>query len=454
MTDPQMSILVVEDDKAMRLSLVELLEAAGWKVDALSGADKVAAHLQSDTPDVILSDVRMPRMSGLELLAELQDAHAPPVVLISAHGDIAMAVEAIQQGAYSFVEKPYDPRRLLSVLKNAARQARMRLDNQRLRRRLSELSGLDRILLGQNARIADLRRLVTDIADTSAPVLILGETGTGKELVARALHDLSDRAAQPFVALNCATLNADRFEEDMFGIAGGPPGRITAADGGTLFLDEISAGSLDTQAKLLRVIEDGQIWPIGSPEPVTVSFRLLAATNEDLDKAVSEGRFRSDLLFRLNALTLTLPPLRDRTDDIVLLATHFLREQALLYGAEVPDLSSADTAALLAHDWPGNIRELRHTCARHILGLRSGGSDLGATLEGVSAAQDTPPSLREAVAAFERSIITRALQSHQGRMDDVAAALGIGRRTLNEKIVKLGLDKDKVVGPPASKPDT
>ncbi len=441
----QYRVLVVDDDKSMRQSLVELLEAAGWSVHAVSRASQVSEHLSGTTPDVILSDVRMPGMSGLELLASLDKKLAPPVVLISAHGDIPMAVQAIQDGAYGFIEKPYEPRRLLTVLAHAAEQNLMRKSNARLKDRLFKLSGLDRILLGQTEGITALRQEVLDIADTSVAVLLQGDTGTGKELVAHALHDLGRSSEAPFLALNCAALSADTFEAEMFGVAHESDGRLVAASGGTLFLDEICSCPLAVQAKLLRVIEDQHILPVGAVTPVPVSFRVVSATNEDVVQAAGEGRLRRDLMFRLNTVMLTLPPLRQRRDDLVLLATHFLSEYAQVYEINAPELSQDDLAALLAHDWPGNVRELRHVCERRILAARRGIGSLTQAIQSDQHFDDVPDTLREAVAAFERELIGKAIKAHKGRMDAAAEALGIGRRTLNEKIVKLGLDKEALL---------
>lgn len=438
-------VLVVDDDRSMRQSLVELLEAAGWTVSALPRATQVTEYLTSASPDVILSDVRMPGMSGLELLASLDRNVAPPVVLISAHGDIPMAVQAIQDGAYGFIEKPYEPRRLLTVLRQAAEQNRMRKSNARLKDRLFKLSGLDRILLGQTDAITDLREEVLDLADTSVAVLLQGDTGTGKELVAHALHDLSRSPEAPFLALNCAALSADTFEAEMFGVAGESDGRLVAASGGTLFLDEICSCPPLAQAKLLRVIEDQQVLPVGAVSPLPVSFRVVSATNEDVVLAAEEGRLRQDLLFRLNTVVLSLPPLRQRRDDLVLLATHFLSEYAQVYEIDAPVLDQDDLAALLAHDWPGNVRELRHVCERRILATRRGGGSVAQAIQSDQQFDEVPDTLREAVAAFERELIGKAIKAHKGRMDAAAEALGIGRRTLNEKIVKLGLDKETLL---------
>jgi len=442
---PQFSVLIVDDDKSMRASLVDLLEAAGWRVEALARASQVIDRLPGLLPDVILSDVRMPEMSGLELLAALDRATAPPVVLISAHGDIPMAVQAMQDGAYSFVEKPYDPRRLLSILRHAGQQHRMARGADRLRARLAELSGLDRILLGTTPEITALRRDVLDLAPTDASVFLQGETGTGKELVARALHDLSPRSDAPFLALNCAAIAADRFEAEMFGVKGENTGRLVAAGGGTLFLDEVCACPLPVQAKLLRVIEEQEVTPIGAPAPVRIDLRVVSASNEDTEAAVQAGHLRRDLLFRLNTVVLPLPPLRQRRDDLVLLFTHFLDHSARIYEVAAPELTQADMSALLTHDWPGNVRELRNAAERRVLAARRGGGSVTDAIRANEAPADVPDTLREAVAVFERELIGRALRAHDGRMDAVAEALGIGRRTLNEKIVKLGLDKEALL---------
>ncbi|WP_424944602.1 sigma-54-dependent transcriptional regulator [Aliiroseovarius crassostreae] len=435
------SVLIVDDDKAMRQSLVDLLTAAGWRAEATSRAAHVSVTLADAPPDVILSDVQMPGMSGLDLLAALDPETAPPLVLISAHGDIPMAVQAMQDGAYSFVEKPYEPRRLLRILTHAAEQNRMRRDNARLKDRLMRLSGLDRVLLGQTDEIATLRKDVMALADIGASVLITGDTGTGKELVAQALHDLGGDGQAPFLALNCAALSPDTFEAEMFGVAGEREGRLTAASGGTLFLDEVCACPLVVQAKLLRVLEDKQVLPMGATQTVTTEFRVLSTTSEDVAEAVRQGRLRQDFLFRINTVVLNVPSLRQRRDDIALLARHFLDGYARIYELAVPPLTQDDLAALLAHDWPGNVRELRNVCERRVLAARRGGGSMTQAIEADQHLDDIPGTLREAVAAFERELIGKAIQAHEGRMDAAAEALGIGRRTLNEKIVKLGLDK-------------
>ena len=439
------NILIVDDDKAMRQSLIDLMEAAGWRVEAVSRANRVASMLGDFAPDVILSDVRMPGMSGLDLLASLDLPLSPPLVLISAHGDIPMAVQAIQDGAYSFVEKPCEPRRLLTILRNAAQQYRMTQSNNRLKEQLVRLSGLDRVLIGQSGDIQNLRQDILELADIQAAVLIQGETGTGKEVVARALHTLGPNVDGPFLAINCAMLSPEIFEAEMFGISGGKDGRLLAASGGTLFLDEICSCPIPVQAQLLRVIENKRILPVGASTPIPVEFRVLSASNEDVNEAVASRRLRQDLLFRINTFVLTVPALRLRRDDIILLMTHFLDEFSKVYDCPAPVMQPDDIAMLMAHDWPGNVRELRSVAERRVLAERRGNSSMARAINAEQMIEGVPNTLREAVAALERELIGKAIQLHQGRMDAAAEALGIGRRTLNEKIVKLGLDKDSLL---------
>ncbi len=432
----QTRVLIIDDDRLMRNSLVDLIEAAGWTAKALARATDVDRWINQFQPDVILSDVRMPEVSGLDLLRSL-DA-APPVVLISAHGDIPTAVEAMKEGAYSFVEKPYDPKRLLLILSHAAEHHQMHARNHRLRELLHQLTGLDRVLLGQSNEMHRLRDTISMVGDSDASVLIHGETGSGKDLVARALHDISARCDGPYIAINAAQITAEHL-----------PHIARSATGGTLFLDEICACPLDMQPTLLRLIESGDIFVPGQGAPEHLDLRVLSATNEDTDRAVTEGRLRQDLLFRLDGFALHLPPLRARRDDIAMLATRFLSEFSALYEIAPPELSDADLTALIAHEWPGNVRELRNVAERCVMMARHGqGKEQGSMQDAISGVGLDPlerTGLREAVAAFERQMISKAIQTHDGRMDDVADDLGIGRRTLNEKIVKLGLDKDALL---------
>ena len=439
------TIMVMDDDAEMRRSLTILLERSGWDVQAFGDAQSGLSRLDSIAPEVILSDVRMPGLSGLDVLDRLAGRDAPPLVLISAHGDISMAVDAIHMGAYSFLEKPFEPRRLLSVLRHAAQQYRLVQTAKRMRDQLVSLSGLDRVLLGDSPHIAQLKSEAIDLAATTAPVLIRGETGTGKELIARALHRLGPRRDSYFVALNCATLDPARAEDQIFGNADTLRGCFRQADGGTLFLDEVGACPLPVQAKLLRATETGLIRPVGSDHDVQTDVRIVAATNEDLNQMVAAGGFRADFLFRLNTFQMHLPRLADRRDDIILLFENFVAQLSEIYEINPITSTADDIAALMAHPWPGNVRELRHVAERRVLAARRGGGSVAQALRADDPHDDVPATLREAVAGFERTLIAQAITSHEGRMDAVAEALGIGRRTLNEKIVKLGLEKSKLL---------
>ncbi len=435
-------IIVIDDDRTMRDSLRELLTAAGWRVEVLHQVDRLDAMVASLDPDVILSDVQMPGMDGMTLLRGWGGPDAAPMVLISAHGDIPMAVEAMGLGAYSFLEKPYDARRLLKLLSNAAERHRLSLEGARLRSRLAQLSGLDRVLLGETAAIRSVRRQVLELVDADASVLLQGETGTGKEVVARALHDLSTRAEAPFVAISCAAIAPGDFERFMFGTVSGEPGAFERARGGTLFLDEIATLPAAQQAGLLRAIETRERVPVGGSGVIDIALRVVSATNAPLDDEVEAGRFRADLYYRINTMMIDLPGLRERQEDIPLLFERFLTELGALYEMTPPTTTPDDLSALLSHGWPGNVRELRHVAERRILAARQGRGSVAEALRREPQVGAFPVTLREATAAFEREMIARTLVAEEGRMDAAAETLGIGRRTLNEKIVKLGLDKD------------
>ena len=437
--------ILIDDDQQMRHSLELLLDRAGWTVRSFNRAEAALAGFKGFGADVILSDVRMPGMSGIELLETLKERGSPPVVLISAHGDIPTAVDALQKGAYSFLEKPFEPRRLLRVLQHAAEAHRLSRKTHRMREQLIALSGLDRVLLGQDPVVTRLKDTAVDAAVAKGPALLTGETGTGKELLARALHRLGPNPENSFVALNCATLAPDRAEEQIFGNTDTLLGCFRRADRGTLFLDEIAACPHPIQAKLLRAIETGVIQPVGGEEEIRTDVRIVAATNEDLDARVADGSFRSDLFFRLNGFHMHLPPLKDRGEDVILLYQNFVAQLSETYEITAPDVSAEDAAALLSHRWPGNVRELRHVAERRVLGARRGVGSVAEALAMDDLTDDVPATLREAVARFEKTLIGQAIAAHSGRMDAVAEALGIGRRTLNEKIVKLGLDKAQLL---------
>ncbi len=439
------TVLVVDDDREMRVSLDHLLQSAGYNTLIAKNGQAGLDALQQNAPDVVLSDVRMPEMDGLEFQRKAREISHAPVILISAHGDIPMAVAALQDGAYSFVEKPFEPRRLLGILKNAIRMKRLEDSTKMLQNRLVELADLERILIGSSAQISAVRDLIFDFSMSRANVLILGDTGTGKELVARALHDLGQSPAAAFVAINCATIPPEQFEETVFGTIDNPRGLMSQADGGTLFLDELSSMPYQSQSKFLRAIETQQYQRVGETQIQAVELRVISAASGQFAQLVTDRAFREDLLFRLNTLEIVLPSLADRGEDVLLLFRHYLHRLSQLYELPTPTLTNDDISALIAYDWPGNVRELQNVAERRVLAQRRGGGSVRHAIAKQTSSQPFPETLREAVAMFERELISRAIQTDEGRMDDVAASLGIGRRTLNEKIVKLGLDKDAIL---------
>jgi two-component system C4-dicarboxylate transport response regulator DctD len=438
-------VIVVDDDKEMRSSLSFLLTKAKWQVKSLSRAEDTERELEHFNADVILSDVRMPGMDGIELLKKLKKLNAPPVVLISAHGDIPLAVEVMQSGAYSFIEKPTDPRRILTVLRNAAEHYRLSEDTKRLKAQLADLSGLDRALLGKTEIIKTLKEDIVDLARADIAVMLRGETGTGKELVARGVHNLSPRVNAPFVVLNCATIPAQHFEETIYGVEGQKPGVFEKVKKGTLFLDDLSHCPIELQPKVLRMIEEKEFIPVGGSEPQKLDVRYISAVDEKIEQTVNEGKLRKDLYYRLNTLILRVPPLRERREDIPLLYANYMQQYGELYEVISPEITTEDMTLLMSHEWPGNVRELRNVAERRILMARRGGGSVSEALQVDTNLDDVQGTLREAVAALERQLIAQALKANQGRMDAVAEALGIGRRTLNEKIVKLGLNKKEVL---------
>ncbi len=357
-------IVVVDDDREMRQSLLQFLSRSGCRAIAFAKAEDALRRLETARPDVVVTDVRMPGMSGLDLLdAFASFRFSPQVLLITAHGDVPMAVEAMKAGAFDFVEKPFQPSRLLDSIRRAISYGRLKRENAALRESLERLSGLDSILIGESPNMRRLREDIADIALSDAPVLILGETGTGKELVARALHRLGSRSGGPFVPVNCATIPLQDFEIGTERV----PDAFSGAETGTLFLDELAVCPPDVQAKLLRVIEwngSETAQGFGTREP---HFRILSASNRQLDTEMDAGVFRRDLYYRLNTVIIRIPPLRDRGDDIALLYSHFVDHYAELYGVDGPEPTIEDIAALMSHDWLGNVRELRHVAERRIL---------------------------------------------------------------------------------------
>jgi two-component system C4-dicarboxylate transport response regulator DctD len=434
------SVIVVDDEASIRTAVQQWLSLSGFNVRLFASAQDCLAQLPAHFPGVIISDVRMPGMDGLQLLERLQaDDPDLPVILLTGHGDVPMTVEAMRNGAYDFLEKPFSPQSLLGSLRRALEKRQLVLENRRLHEQADLKSRLEGSLLGMSQGLVQLRRQVLELAGLPVNVLIRGETGSGKERVARCLHDYGPRAGKPFVALNCAAIPEALFEAELFGHESGAftgaqgkrVGKLEYANGGTVFLDEIESMPLAQQAKLLRVIQEQKLERLGANRSITVDLRIIAATKPDLLEEARAGRFREDLAYRLNVAELHLAPLRERREDIPLLFEHFARGAAERLGRTAPALEGAQLAQLMGHDWPGNVRELANAAERHALGLDS------PKVEDVAG-----QSLAAQMEAFEAQCLRAALRQHHGEIKAVMEALQIPRRTLNEKMQRHGLVRE------------
>ena len=435
------SVIVVDDEASIRNAVEQWLSLSGFDVQLFSGAQDCLDQLPAHFPGVIVSDVRMPGMDGMALLSRLQQLDPDlPVILLTGHGDVPMAVEAMRVGAYDFLEKPFSPDALLSSLRRALEKRQLVLENRRLHEQADLRELIDGRLLGVSRSLQTLRRQVLDLAPLPVNVLIRGETGSGKELIARCLHDFGPRADKPFVALNCAAIPEQLFEAELFGHESGAftgaqgkrIGKLEYADGGTLFLDEIESMPLAQQAKLLRVLQEQKLERLGSNQSIHVDLRVIAATKPDLLEEARAGRFREDLAYRLTVAELRLAPLRERREDIPLLYEHFSRSAGERLGRSAQPLSGTQLLHLLSHDWPGNVRELANVAERHLLGL--GDPHLDET--------DTGQSLVAQQEAFEAQCLRAALTRHKGDIKAVLNELQLPRRTLNEKMQRHGLVRE------------
>jgi two-component system C4-dicarboxylate transport response regulator DctD len=447
----QMDILFIDDDKTMRQSSRQWLELAGYRVRDYDRAFKVLDKVDKKFKGIIISDIKMPRMNGIELQKAVAAIDPDlPVILITAHGDIAMAVEAIRNGAYDFIEKPFEPERILDTIKRAIEKRRLILENRDLRLHLSAAEGLDARLVGSSPAMRALKREIISIGPTEANVLILGETGTGKEVVARCLHDWSCRKNNPFLALNCAAIPTSMAESEMFGYKSGAftgavknrIGKLEATQGGTLFLDELISMPMEVQGKFLRAIEERSITRLGSHRQRSIDFRLISAINQDPQVAIKDRLLREDLYYRLNTVELPLPPLRERKEDIPMLFSLFLQRAAEIYDREPEMPGPAGYSALMGYRWPGNVRELKSVAERYVLSNLAKEERLSNLLARYQGSQPvTGASLSDHVRFFERQLIKDALKRHNGNIQQVMAELGVPRRTLNEKMAKYGLTR-------------
>ncbi len=440
-----LKVILVEDDPAVRMACQQALQLEGIDCIAFDSAETARTAVAADPPGAVVSDIRLPGKDGMTLLRELLAVDADlPVLLITGHGDIRMAVEAMKDGAYEFLEKPFDPEHLVELVKRALEKRRLALEVRALRRQLAGRDRIESRLIGRSAAMDEVRHLILDVADTGADVLLMGETGTGKELVARCLHDYSRRRDHHFVALNCGGLPETVFESELFGHEAGAftgaakrrIGKIEHADGGTLFLDEIESMPLAMQIKLLRVLQERSVERLGSNTPVPVDCRVVAASKADLRQLADQGAFRADFYYRLNVVVIELPPLRQRKEDIPMLFEHFVGLAAARYDREAPAVDRAVVGQLLAHDWPGNVRELRNAADRFALGLRR--NFLG-QVGGATGEEPAALPLAKTVEAFERNLIQEGLRRHNGSLARTAEALQMAKTTLHDKIRKYGL---------------
>lgn len=440
-----LKVLLVEDDAVVRAGSAQALDLAGFTVDAFDAAEPALAQVVPGFAGVIVSDVRLPGMSGLDLMAAVKAIDPQiPVLLVTGHGDISMAVGAMRGGAYDFIPKPYSSEQLVEAVQRALETRRLVLEVAALRDRIANGAGIEAMLLGDSAPMRNLRRLILDLADESADVLVYGETGTGKEMVARCLHQFSTRRAHNFVALNCGAIPENIFESEVFGHEMGAftgaakrqIGKIEHAHKGSLFLDEIESMPMSLQVKMLRVLQERYVERLGSNNPVPVDVRVIAAAKVDLKEWSDQGKFRSDLYYRLNLIVLNLPPLRERREDIPLLFEHFMLGAAARYKRAAPTVPGPLMQTLMAHDWPGNVRELRNIAERYVLGLASGADGL------LSARSATPVPLADQVGAFERAVIEQELRRAAGSIAEISVTLGVPKQTLYYKMQKYGLSPD------------
>ncbi|SDL43014.1 two-component system, NtrC family, C4-dicarboxylate transport response regulator DctD [Modicisalibacter muralis] len=439
----ELPVWLVDDDPGVRESLSQWFELSDLPVRAFAAAGRVLEALDDGAScGVLVSDVKMPGLDGLALLRAVQAADPGlPVLLITGHGDVPMAVEAMREGAWDFIEKPFAPERLEECVRRALERRRLTLENDRLRRALRQ-GGLASRLLGEAPGMQRLRDQLGNLAPTRANVVVQGETGSGKEVVARCLHDFGPGHEAPFVALNCGAIAPELIESELFGHHKGAftgavesrVGKLEYASGGTLFLDEIESMPLAAQVKLLRALQEGEITRLGSNDVIAIDLRVVAASKVGLLALAARGEFREDLYYRLAIAELHVPPLRERREDIAMLFAHFCRQAAEVHQRPLREPGGDLLAALGRHAWPGNLRELRNVATRFTLGL-----DVP-QLTGQEAGGDG--SLGEQVAAFEATLLRAALGRHGGNIQAILDELELPRRTLNQKMQKYGLRRE------------
>jgi DNA-binding NtrC family response regulator len=456
MTNPSesgLTVLVADDESTIRLSIAETLRSRGHHVSTASNGVEALDRIHDTLFDVVVTDVRMPRLDGLTLFRKIRElAPDTKVIIVTAYGDVNEAVTTLKEGAVDYLTKPCNLEEIALRVDRIAERRKLERELSTVRNELAAKSPSS-VIVGRSPPIARMLGMVETMAQSDAPLLIAGESGTGKELVARTIHASGPRADKPFVAVNCAAFPETLLEAELFGHEKGAftgavrarQGRFEAAAGGTLFLDEIGEIPLLAQAKLLRVVEEGVVEPLGTNRRVPIDVRLISATHRNLKERIEAGAFREDLFYRLNVLEISIPPLRDRRGDLPILVEHFL-SKLVPAGKQLPALSPRAWAALTDHSYPGNVRELQHSIERAVVLARGGEIDLphlpediaGARPSGVQAAAEIRP-LSVALAEFEREYLVRALEHTHGKKAKAAEQLGISRKNLWEKLRSHGL---------------
>ena len=445
------NILIVDDESGIRSSLKGVLEDEGHRAALASSGEECLDMLDSGVFDVVLLDIWLPGIDGLQTLEKIRERdNAPEVIMISGHGTIETAVRATKLGAYDFLEKPLSIEKTLILVKNAVEAKKLRIENRDLKKQLTPKS----VIVGESIPMKALRQQIGLMAPTNGRVLIFGESGTGKELVAHAIHGQSLRKDETFVEVNCAAIPEDLIESELFGHRKGSfagatadkEGKFQKAHGGTLFLDEIGDMSLKTQSKVLRTLDEQRFTPVGSDEPITVDARVIASTNKDLDDEISRGNFREDLFYRLNVIPFSVPPLRERKEDVPMLARHFLKEFSNTYGRRNNEITDDAVETLMHYAWPGNVRELRNVIERIvIMNPRATKLDRKHLPPLVHRdgdrhnAEKEFSTLHQARSAYERDYILKKLDENHGNVSRTAEGLGLERSHLYRKMKTLGI---------------
>ena len=441
-------LLVVDDEDRMRRLLQMELEEEGYAVETAGSAEEALAQLDAASPDLVLTDLRMPGANGLEFLRAVKSA-APEtqVIVMTAYGTVETAVEAMKAGAFDYVQKPFDLDEVKVKIARGLQLARLAAENKLLKEELGPPPALEAIV-GESEPMRRVKELIGRVAPTTTTVLITGESGTGKELVARAVHAMSPRADGPFVVVNCGALAETLLESELFGHVRGAftgavrdeRGKLRAADGGTVFLDEVSSMSPGLQTKLLRVLQTRDLQPVGSERTVKVDVRVLAATNRALDEMVAAGEFREDLFWRLNVVNVALPPLRERAADVPLLVKHFVRERCAHLGRPPCDVSADELNRMMAYSWPGNVRELENVIERSLVLSQPGSFKVFGLPEAPAVAENYPEARAEALRRFDERYFSALLSRCGGNVAAAAREAGIDRKNLYVKLNELGID--------------